>query len=209
MVRLGMTNPRPLPCFLTAMLLLAFASLTLPACVASRSTSQAPSQAQATASEPEPLAVHAWDRWRIAGQPEPADLDRIARSGTTTVVNLRTQAEIDRLDFDPKAETEARGMRYVHIPMGGDDGYTTEQVDELAASMKDVEGPVLLHCASGGRARLLWAAYQIEHEDVPVDEAMFRMQEVGGQPPAIERLLGRRVYYRLGEPLDSTNSSTP
>ena len=153
--------------------------------------------------------MHAWDRWRIAGQPVQADLDRIARSGTTTVINLRTQGEIDRLDFDPEAEAEARGMRYVHIPMGGDDGYTTEHVNALATAMQDADGPVLLHCASGGRARLLWAAYQIEHEDVPVEEAMLRMQEVGGQPPAIERLLGRRVYYRLGEPIESGDTPTP
>ncbi|MGD1915863.1 MAG: beta-lactamase hydrolase domain-containing protein [Phycisphaerales bacterium] len=200
-----MTISRPLTHRLLVLLLVVLASLALQGCAASRSASQA----EAADDEFKPITVHSWDRWRIAGQPVPADLDRSARSGTTTVINLRTQAEIDRLDFDPAAETEARGMRYVHIPMGGDDGYTTEQVGALASAMDGVEGPVLLHCASGGRARLLWAAYQIDHEGVPVDEAMLRMQEVGGQPTAMERLLGRRIYYRLGEPLESEDAQSP
>lgn len=162
------------------------------------------SQTAAVTAQPapaEPIEVYAWDRWRIAGQPSPADLDRIAGSGVTLVINLRTQSEIDRLDFDPQAEAVARGMTYVNIPLGGEDGYAPEQVDALAKALDGAQGPVLLHCASGGRARTFWAAYQMKYEDIPLAEATRRMQEVGGEPSALERLVGRRLDCTLGEPL--------
>ncbi|MEO1008820.1 MAG: sulfur transferase domain-containing protein [Planctomycetota bacterium] len=156
------------------------------------------------AAAPEPITVHEWDRWRIAGQPMPSDYALQAQDGTALVVNLRTQEEIDRLDFDPAAEAEARGMRYVHLPMGGDIGYDATQVDAFAAAIDGVDGPVLVHCASGGRARHLWAAYLVEHEGLPVGEAMLRMEEVGGNPALMERLLGHRLNYTIGEPLPAT-----
>lgn len=155
-----------------------------------------PEEAQA-----EPIEVHQWDRWRIAGQPAPDDYERQARAGTALVVNLRTQPELDRLDFDPRAEVEARGMRYAWIPMGGDEGYDTEQVAAFTRAVEGVDGPIMIHCASGGRARHLWAAYLVEQESIPLDEAMLRMEEVGGQPTLMERFLGHRLHYTMGEPL--------
>ena len=188
----------------TLLCLLALATCTITGCA-----TNAPKQGAAvSAPEPEPVEVYAWDRWRISAQPGTDDLDRIALSGVTLVINLRTQPEIDRLDFDPEAEAEARDMDYIHIPMGGDDGYTPEQVDALAQAIDGVQGPVLLHCASGGRARTLWAAYQMKYEGVPLSEATRRMQEVGGQPSTLEQLLGHRLECTLGEPL-AANSDAP
>ena len=198
MVRLCMIQPRT-----RTLPLLAIAGLSLAGCA----TQQQPSSQPAVA-EAEPIEVHAWDDWRIAGQPMPADYERQARAGTTTVVNLRTQPEIDRLDFDPREEVESRGMRYIHIPMGGEQGYSTEQVDTFAQAIEGAKGPILVHCASGGRARHLWAAYLIEEDGIPLDEAMRRMEEVGGQPTLMERLLGHRLHYTLGEPLPAQPDDT-
>jgi uncharacterized protein (TIGR01244 family) len=153
------------------------------------------------AAQAEPIEVHQWDRWRIAGQPAPDDYERQAKAGTALVVNLRTQPELDRLDFDPRAEVEARGMRYAWIPMGGDEGYDTEQVAAFTRAIEGIDGPIMIHCASGGRARHLWAAYLVEEQSVPLDEAMLRMEEVGGQPTLMERFLGHRLHYTIGAPL--------
>jgi len=156
---------------------------------------------QTAAAPAEPIEVFAWDTWRIAGQPLPADYQRQAQAGTKTVINLRTQPEIDRLDFDPRQEVESRGMHYVHIPMGGDQGYSPEQVESFTQAVEAADGPILVHCASGGRARYMWAAYMVEEEGIPLNEAMLRMEEVGGRPTPMERLLGHRLHYTLGEPL--------
>ncbi len=206
MVRLPMIQP----CKPLAACLVFAGLLTAGGCACQRCAApEEPATTAAAEPEPEPIEVHAWDRWRIAGQPSPADYDRQASAGTTLVINLRTQPEIDRLDFDPQQEVESRGMAYVAIPMGGDEGYTPEQLEAFTQAIDGVEGPILIHCASGGRARNLWAAYLVEEEGVPVDEAMLRMEEVGGQPSLMERLLGHRLHSTIGEPLPEPEADRP
>lgn len=203
-VRLRMIEPRK-----TVVLCLGIAGLLAAsgcACQRCATTEEPPTTA---AAEPEPIEVHQWDRWRIAGQPMPADYDRQAKAGTTMVINLRTQPEIDRLDFDPRQQVESRGMEYVAIPMGGDEGYTPEQLEAFTQAIDGVDGPILIHCASGGRARYLWAAYFVEEQSIPLNEAMLRMQEVGGQPALMERLLGHRFHYTIGEPLPEPEADQP
>lgn len=205
MVRLPMIPPRTRPSagpapVLTLAALGVIAGLTLGGCAAGHGGAAA-EDARPTAEQREAVEVHEWDKWRIAGQPAPDDYDRQARAGTTLVVNLRTQSEIDDLEFDPRHEVESRGMQYAWIPMGGDEGYSPEQVEAFAQAVEGVQGPIMIHCASGGRARYLWAAYMVEEEGIPVDEAILRMQEVGGQPSLLERLLGHRLNYTLGDPL--------
>lgn len=193
----------------TALVCLGVAGIALTSGCACQQCVTADEPATTAAAEPEPIEVHQWDRWRIAGQPMPGDYGRQAKAGTTLVVNLRTQPEIDRLDFDPREEVESRGMAYVAIPMGGDNGYTPDQLDAFTQAIDGVEGPIMIHCASGGRARMLWAAYFVEEEGIPLDEAMLRMEEVGGRPGVMERLLGHRLHYTLGEPLPEPEANQP
>ncbi len=198
MVRLGMIQPRTAVLAITSVTCIAL----LGGCACQHCATSEPAVAPESA-EAEPIEVHHWDRWRIAGQPAPDDYERQAAAGTVLVVNLRTQPEIDRLDFDPQVEVESRGMQYAWIPMGGDEGYNPEQVAAFADEIEGVDGPVMIHCASGGRARHLWAAYLVEEDGIPLDEAMLRMEEVGGQPTLMERFLGHRLHYTIGEPLPS------
>ena len=159
------------------------------------------STAAAPAAEAEPLTVHTQDRWRIAGQPQPADLQREAELGTAMVVNLRTDEEVAQLDFDPQAEAESRGMRYIHIPLGGDAGYEPADVEAFAAAVEQTDGPVLVYCRSGNRARMMWAAYMVQSGQMPVDSAMRGTHEMGAGYTPLEQLLGREVVYSLGDPL--------
>ena len=57
----------------------------------------------------------------IAGQPTPDDFDAWAARGVKTVVNMRSRAETASLPFDSAKEAQARGLRYLAIPMGGED----------------------------------------------------------------------------------------
>lgn len=134
----------------------------------------------------------------ISGQPTKDTLETYADRGVRLVVSCRTDREMDRLDFDQAEELDELGIQYVHIPMGGHDGYTPEQVRRFGAALEQAgEGEVVLHCASGGRARLLWMAHLVTNEGLPPSEAWERSLELGGKPWSFERLLGREVRLEV------------
>lgn len=141
--------------------------------------------------------VHTEGRFHIAGQPSKQDLRNLAAQGVKTVVSCRTSREMASLDFDEAAFLEGLGVRYVHIPMGGHDGYEPSQLRALRSALDGAEGDVLLHCSAGGRARTLWMAHLVEHEGVDINEAMRRGIEMGGRESSLEGVLGQRVSYRL------------
>ena len=161
----------------------------------------------------EPIEFHRADRLLFSEQPSVADLERARQEGVDLVISTRRQSEMDRLAFDERAEVERLGMVYAHVPMGGDPdegdpGYTPLQAQQFGKVLNDYfDGPgrgehknggnVLIHCASGGRARLAWMAYLIEHEGYTPQQAQEAAEEVGHNPPALERLLGRELELRF------------
>lgn len=129
----------------------------------------------------------------ISGQPTEATLRALAAEGVTTVVSTRTGIEMAHLSFDESALLDELGVSYAHVPMGGHDGYTPSQVEVFARIVEASDGPVHLHCASGGRARLLWMAYLVEYEGVTPEEAWRRSESMGGEAWNFQLLLGRPV----------------
>src|SRR5688500_9114372 len=145
-------------------------------------------------------AARVGDNLLITGQPTAAALRELKRQGYTTVINLRTPAEMARIGFDEPALVRELGMRYVYIPMRGDNEfpYTPAAVTAFARALEQAEGgKVLLHCTVAWRASHLWAAYLVAHKGMPVAEAIRHgqainlMREHGGAPMA--DLLGRRI----------------
>ncbi len=58
----------------------------------------------------------------VAGQPSEDALRAMKAEGVTTIINLRTQREMDNrkaVPYDEEALAEELGMTYVHIPLGG------------------------------------------------------------------------------------------
>lgn len=91
------------------------------------------------------------------GQPTAAHLDEARAAGFRTVINLRPADEPGQL-ADPRAEVEARGMTYVHLPVAGAAGVTLENARTLAAALaKDGATPAIVHCASSNRVGALFA----------------------------------------------------
>ncbi|MEO0483473.1 MAG: rhodanese-like domain-containing protein [Planctomycetota bacterium] len=136
-------------------------------------------------------------RFRISAQPDKRTFDRAIDEGVTMVISCRSEREMDRLDFDQAAFLDAQGIEYVHVPMGGEHGYESEQVARFAEAIAEVmassEGDVLVHCASGGRARYLWMAYLVTREGLTPSEAWARGESVGGRPWSFESLIGEPV----------------
>lgn len=89
------------------------------------------------------------------GQPSLSDLDKLKAAGVTTVVSLRGADE--QPPFDEKKEVEARGMRFVSIPVAGKSDVSFDNAKQLQAVLSDSDGKTLVHCASSNRVGALVA----------------------------------------------------
>lgn len=131
----------------------------------------------------------------FSGQPTVADLRELADQGVRTVIACRTNTEMERLDFDQASALEALGINYLQIPMGGHDGYNNNQVRMFAKAYEDAarQGTVLVHCASGSRARSLWMAYLIAEQGLSPRQAMDRGKALGERGWSLEMLVGEPI----------------
>lgn len=135
----------------------------------------------------------------VAGQPSEAGLRDMAAKGVKTVINLRTQREMDnrqQVPYDEAALAKELGINYVHIPLGGPDTpYTPEAVEKFAKAFEGANGKVLLHCTVAWRASHMWAAYLVKYKGYTLEEAKRHGSAInlggysaGGSP--IDSLLG-------------------
>ncbi|HEY7797673.1 MAG TPA: sulfur transferase domain-containing protein [Hyphomonadaceae bacterium] len=135
----------------------------------------------------------------IAGQPSEAALRDMVAKGIKTIVNLRTQREMDnrqQVPYDEAALAKELGVSYVHIPLGGPDTpYTPEAVEKFAKAFESANSKVLLHCTVAWRASHMWAAYLVKYKGFTVEEAKRHGTAInlggyaaGGSP--IDSLLG-------------------
>ncbi len=155
----------------------------------------------------DPPTIHREGRLMFSAQPDAGTIKELAGEGMTTVVNFRRDVEMEKyVPFDEADVVADAGASYVHIPLGGglDDepGYDPEDVDRLASVLENAKGDVLLHCASGGRARTIWTAYLIKYEGLSEADAITRAQKVGQQPSSLDRLLGKEHSYVAPEKED-------
>ncbi len=91
-----------------------------------------------------------------AAQPSAEQLAAAAQSGFKVIIDLRGVSE-DRGMPNEKATVETLGMSYVALPVEGAGGVTYANATALDKLLADIEGPVLIHCASGNRAGALLA----------------------------------------------------
>lgn len=85
-----------------------------------------------------------------AGQPDEVALRVFADSGYAAVIDMRGPDE-DRGLEDERALVEALGMDYVLIPIDSPDDINFATVGKLQEVLQNIDGPVLVHCASGNR----------------------------------------------------------
>jgi protein tyrosine phosphatase (PTP) superfamily phosphohydrolase (DUF442 family) len=82
------------------------------------------------------------DRILSGGEPKgDAAFDALAKLGVKTIIS------VDSARPDIKA-AKARGMRYIHIPIGYD-GIPADARAKIARALRDTEGPVFFHCHHG------------------------------------------------------------
>jgi uncharacterized protein (TIGR01244 family) len=147
----------------------------------------------------------------IGGQPTEKALREMKAQGVTVVVNLRTPEEMkNAVRFDEPALIQQLGMRYVYIPMRGNEEfpYSPAAVARFADAVGSANGKVLLHCTVAWRASHLWAAYLIQERGVPVETALANARAINlmdtmrmgsGSRQPVEDFLNRPVP-QVGHP---------
>lgn len=134
---------------------------------------------------------------RVAGrisffaQPTKGEIQAFADSGGKVVISARTDAEMEKNDFDEQGFVESLGMKYIHIPTSSSTfGYSMR--DDLATALESTQGEVLFHCKSGSRATAIYALYMIEEFGMNRIDAIDNSLELGMSKvmvPLIERTL--------------------
>lgn len=142
----------------------------------------------------------------ISGQPTEAGIRALHDQGVTTIVNLRTPPEMQRVPFDEAALAAQLGMKYVYLPVrgSGDFPYSPATVEKFAEALRQANGKVLLHCTVAWRASHLWAAYLIAKRGVAEDSALANARAInlmddhhpaGGGKMPVEEFLGRPLRH--------------
>jgi uncharacterized protein (TIGR01244 family) len=137
------------------------------------------------------------DELYISGQPDEDAFVKLKSEGVTTVVNLRTQKEMDNREyvpFDEAALLDSLGMEYIHIPLGGTDNpYTNEALTKFAEAVDKSEGKLLLHCTVARRASHMFAAYLIQYKGFEPNKAIEYAKAVNFGEWPLEGLLGQKL----------------
>ncbi|MDH5412643.1 MAG: sulfur transferase domain-containing protein [Flavobacteriaceae bacterium] len=136
----------------------------------------------------------------ISGQPEKHGLNKLKELGVTTVVNLRTNREMDDRNIVPYDEAiyiDSLGMKYIHIPLGGPENpYTPEALETFNEALNQSHGKVLLHCTVAWRASHLWTAYLIKYRNIDVDQAIEHGKKINLSSLPLESFLNRKITLK-------------
>ncbi|MDF1798140.1 MAG: sulfur transferase domain-containing protein [Planctomycetota bacterium] len=137
----------------------------------------------------------------MGGQPSADDLALAARRGFTRVINLRTEAEMERLPFNEMALCAELGLEYVGIPV--DFSVLEDASFDLILDQVGVRAPnggqTLMHCGSGNRVAVFVAIHRMRAEGVPFDEALADAQAAGMKPSLLPILEANVERLGLGE----------
>ena len=125
----------------------------------------------------------------IAGQPLVKEaLHKLKAEGVTTVINLRTDKEMNNhksTPIDEKKILADLGINYVRLPSGGaKNPYNPATLASFANALEHSDGKVLLHCNSAIRATPLLVADLVTSKGIPLAQALAYGTHVHfGQPP--------------------------
>jgi protein tyrosine/serine phosphatase len=108
--------------------------------------------------------------WRSA-QPAPHHIERFARSGIRTIVNLRGERQCGSYWLEQEACVR-HGLKLVNFQIRSRAAPTREELAGARRLFQEIEYPILMHCKSGAdRAGLMSVLYRFVHEGVPLKEA--------------------------------------
>ena len=115
----------------------------------------------------------------VTGALSPADFADIARRGFRALISTRPDGEepgqLSRLEEAVHAWRS--GLVFRHVPAAKHELFDDCVVDAMADALTHLPGPVLLHCKSGQRSAILWAAALARRQ--PVDGLLATLKAAG------------------------------
>jgi len=105
------------------------------------------------------------------GQPTLEQFQALDELGYTTVINLRSEAEMTDA-VAGRDEVEALGMKYVFIPVASPADLSRDNVQLFADALSAADGPTVVHCASGNRVGAMFALKAYYLDGVPPEKAL-------------------------------------
>lgn len=107
-----------------------------------------------------------------AGAVTPEAVTALKEAGFASIVNLRTaEEEGPNLEAMQKAAAAA-GLRYIHVPFSSSDPQPGPVDRFLEIARDKTNQPMLINCASGGRASMLLAIKRVVLDGWSVEKAM-------------------------------------
>lgn len=133
----------------------------------------------------------------FSGQPTASSILSFREKGVKTIINLRTEAEMQAVNFEESQLVESLGINYINIPIGRDE-LSDATIELLMSTLDDNSGePLLMHCASSSRVGYVWALYQGTRGGASLADAIAQGKQAGMASPALEERATQYITRHL------------
>lgn len=117
-----------------------------------------------------------------AGAITPDSVAEIKKMGFGAIINLRRASEEGANIEAEAAAADAAGIRFIHLPFGGENLDPSVADRFLATITEPGVEPAFIHCAGGGRAATMWFIKRVKLDGWDVDRAMEEATALGLRP---------------------------
>jgi uncharacterized protein (TIGR01244 family) len=112
------------------------------------------------------------------GALSPEAFAALKAAGYKSIVNLRAASEPGANVAEEQKAAEAEGLRYFHLPFSNAAPDAAPLDEFLKVVAQPGNQPMMIHCASGGRASMFLAVKRVMIDGWPVDKAMNELPDL-------------------------------
>ena len=137
----------------------------------------------------------------VTGKLAPDDFAALARQGFRSVISNRIDGEEpgQLTAWQEAALAWRAGLTFRHVPAAKHEVLDADFVDALSEALAAVPGPVLLHCKSGMRSTIIWAAVVIR-DGRDIEEVLAAAKAAGFDLEAVRQEILESAANGLGLP---------
>jgi len=122
------------------------------------------------------IGAEGGDAMYRANQPSPKRIEKLAKDGIKTILNLRGESDKGYYALEKEA-CEKHGIKLVDFRMYSRDTPKKKSLHELKALFETIEYPCLMHCKSGAdRTGITGVLYKHFHLGEPIEDAVEQLK---------------------------------